>query len=191
MSYKVSKFSTVRFICNDIDAQQTLAVATLYKDNPDYWSSIAGSVPTAAMAGQDLVQSVEGKFPKLGLYDAQQTLIGVCYLGCDFLAPHVWHIEFFLVSEALRGSGASTEIFAGLEQWIHSQGGQWLRLGCVTTDERALRFWNKQGFTDLGIWQGRILDKPVNLQLKWKSLSGGSLADYFQVVPNDRVGYEA
>lgn len=184
-------FSTDKFICKGIDAHQSAAVASLYQDNPDYWASITGSVPTAAMAGQDLVQSEEGKFPKLGIYDAQQTLIGVCLLGRDFLAPTVWLVEFFLMSFALRGSGASAEIFAGLEQWIRSQGGQWLRLGCVTSDQRAMRFWHKEGFTDLGLWQGRVLEMPVTLQLKWKSLLGGSLNDYFQAVPNDRIGYEA
>ncbi len=184
-------FSTDRFLCTSIDTEQSNAVTALYQNNPDYWLSIAASAPTASMACQDLVQSVEGKFPKLGIYDAQQVLIGVCFLGRDFLAPHVWHIEFFLVSSALRGSGASAEILAGLEQWIQSQGGQWLRLGCVITDERALRFLSKHGFTDLGLWQGRILRKAVSLQLKWKPLAGGTLNDYFQVVPNDRIGFEA
>jgi GNAT superfamily N-acetyltransferase len=166
-------------------------VATLYSDNPDYWNSIAGASPTPAMVAKDLEAGEVGRFPKLGFFDAHQQLIGVCYLNRDFLAAHVWHIEFFLVSSDLRGTGASTEILQELECWIQSQGGQWLRLGSVTTDKRANRFWNKQGFTDLGHWQGRILQQSVTLQLKFKSLTGGTLENYLQALPNDRLGFSA
>jgi len=187
----VPEFDTDRFCCRLIDARHSQALAALYQHNPDYWLSMAGSVPSASMARLDLVQSVEGKSPKLGIYDAHQVLIGVCFLVRDFLAPHVWHIEFFLISTELRGTGVSHEIFGGLADRIQILGGQWMRLGCVTTDARANRFWNDQGFVDLGIWQGRVLGKTVELQLKWKSLAGGTLSDYFQVVPNDRIGFAA
>jgi len=185
----LDRFSTKRFLCTEITQAQLTAVSTLYRDNPDYWNSIAGASPTPAMVAKDLEAGKEGRFPKFGFFDAHQQLIGVCYLKPDFLAHHVWHIEFFLVSGDLRGTGASTEIWQGLEHWIQTQGGQWLRLGCVTTDARALRFWSKHGFTDLGQWQGRILQQAVTLQLKFKALAGGSLEDYLQVVPNDRIGF--
>jgi len=186
---KLDRFSTDNFDCKEITQAQLSAVATLYRDNPDYWTSIAGASPTPAGVAKDMEPGEQGLSPKFGFFNADHQLIGVCYLNPDFLAHHVWHIEFLLVSSELRGTGASTEILQGLERWIQTQGGQWLRLGCVTTDARALRFWTKQGFTDLGQWQGRILQQAVTLQLKFKALAGGSLDDYLRVVPNDRLGF--
>jgi hypothetical protein len=91
----LDRFSTNRFLCKQITLAQFSEVATLYSDNPDYWNSIAGASPTPAMVAKDLEAGEVGRFPKLGFFDAHQQLIGVCYLNRDFLAAHVWHIEFF------------------------------------------------------------------------------------------------
>jgi hypothetical protein len=103
----------------------------------------------------------------------------------DFLAEHVWHLEFFIIATALRGTFVSCEVYEALESWITANGGMWLRLGVADVNAQALRFWSKMGYMTRGTWQGTVAGKQLPLRLMLKRLVEAPWFSYFDQVPQD------
>src|SRR3954469_13614729 len=76
-------------------------------------------------------------------------IVGVADLLADLFSPGVWHVGFFMVADALHGSGVPRALYAHLEAWMRSQGARWLRLGVVHGNGRAERFWERLGYVEV------------------------------------------
>ena len=85
----------------------------------------------------------------LGLYDGP-CLIGVTDLLKDYPAPGLWYLGLMLIEPPRRRAGIGTALFAALGDWVARQGGHTLRLGVVEQNAAGRRFWERQGFQDIG-----------------------------------------
>ena len=59
----------------------------------------------------------------------------------------------------------------------------------VVGNDRAERFWERQGFAEVRRRDGISMGQRVNsLRVMVKPLDGGRIADYLEMVPRDRPG---
>ena len=104
----------------------------------------------------------------------------------DFFAPTVFHIGTFIVATARHGTGDAQALHRGLERWSAANGAAWMRLGVVRGNARAERFWASAGYLPVrerhGIPMGQ---RSTTVRNMVKPLQGGSLEDYFALVPRD------
>jgi GNAT superfamily N-acetyltransferase len=121
-----------------------------------------------------------------GVFDPAQQLQGVVVLVADLGTPGVWHLALLLIDQARHGSGLAAAVMTALQAWAHAGGAQWLRLGVVAGNQRAERFWQRQGFVESRLRHGVDTGGRRNtLRVLVKPLAGGTLADYRRLVPRD------
>jgi GNAT superfamily N-acetyltransferase len=105
----------------------------------------------------------------------------------DLLAPTVWHIGTFIVATSRHRSGDAQALYQELESWARGNGARWLRLGVVSGNARAERFWERQGFAQTRLRVGVNMGTLSNtVRVMFKALAGGSLQDYLALVERDR-----
>jgi GNAT superfamily N-acetyltransferase len=179
----------VRPLC----AHEVPALQAFFERNPTYFLEVEGRPPgpDAAQTEFDDLPPAEIRYDRLwllGLFDRQTgELAGMLSLLSAFMAGPVWHLGLFIVADRLHGTGTAARVMAALEDWLRAQGAGWLRLGVVLGNQRAERFWWRQGFVELrqrgpiemGLRQNRV-------RVMVKPLAGGALADYLAMVERDR-----
>jgi hypothetical protein len=105
----------------------------------------------------------------------------------DLLASGVWHIGTFIVATSRHGTGDAQALYRGLEQWASANGANWLRLGVVTGNTRAERFWLSEGYVGTRTREGLPFGRQTRtVRIMVKPLAGGTLAEYLSIVPRDR-----
>ena len=67
----------------------------------------------------------------------------------DYPEPGVWHIGLLLIDPDHRSHGRGAEVYWAFEDWSRSQGAQIIRLGVFEQNEKARRFWQRMGFTEI------------------------------------------
>jgi len=85
----------------------------------------------------------------IGLFDQAETLSGVLDAIRDYPEPGVWHIGLLLIDPDHRDHGWGAEIYRAFEDWSRGQGAQAIRLGVFEQNEKAQRFWQRMGFTEI------------------------------------------
>ena len=113
-------------------------------------------------------------------------MVAVVNVTADLGLRHVWHVGLFIVAAHLHGRGAAAGIHAALPRGIASTGAEWMRLCVVCGNERAERFWARQGYSETRVRRdvdtgGRINDIRVLL----KALGSQTLGSYLERVPRD------
>lgn len=160
--------------------------------NPAYFLAVGGQPATPSEAHDELHGRPPAGFAYtrqwvLGYRDADAELAAMALVVSDLFAARVWHVGLFIVATARHGSGDAQALYDGIESWARACGAAWMRLGVVQGHARAERFWAGRGFVQVrtrdGIRLGR-LDRTVRVMIK--SLAGGALADYLDLVPRDR-----
>lgn len=173
-------------------ASQVPLLQALFDHNPAYFQAINGR---PAGPGEAQAESDELPPPHLpcgqrwvaGLFDPQGRLLGVLVLVADLGVAGVWHIALLLVDQARQGSGLAAAVMAALQAWATAGGALWLRLGVVLGNQRAERFWQRQGFTEARQRQGVDTGGRLNtLRVLVKPLAGGTLEAYHRLVPRDQ-----
>ena len=91
-------------------------------------------------------------------------IVGQLHLG-RFVDPAIGYINMFYVSPAWRGTGVAAAMEEYACAYLQAQGFQSAYLSVAAQNRRAIRFYEKQGWTDLGPRQ----DKPGTHNMK-KSL---------------------
>jgi GNAT superfamily N-acetyltransferase len=195
-------FECAALYARELRADEVLRLQAFFEANPDYFIGINGRQPHP-----DEAQSEFDEMPPphlgfsrrwfLGLFDRvetgqpeQATLAGVAIVVSDLGASGVWHLALFFLDGALQGRGVASEVQAALEAWMRAQGARWLRLGVVEGNQRAQRFWSRQGFQPVRSREGvdtggrlntvHVLVKPMT--------AGADLAAYLELMPRDRPG---
>jgi ribosomal protein S18 acetylase RimI-like enzyme len=170
----------------DVPNLQTFFVA-----NSGYSWMASGRAPSETEAQEEFDSLPPADMPyerrlMLGFFADTGELLGMCSLLGDFLAPRVWHIGLFTIAESRHGSGLAQAAYQALEGWISQQGAVWIRLGILTQNTRAYRFWLAQGFEVVRLRHDVVYgDKNNSLYVAAKCLAGNSLAYYLRQVPRD------
>lgn len=163
-----------------------------FEANPDYFLAVQGA-PAGPLAAYD---EIHGDLPAgwsytkkwlIGYRDpASGKLVAFANLVSDLLAGTVWHIGLFVVATELHGSGVAASIFQSIEAWAKSHGAGWLRLGVVAGNQRAERFWGRQGFAQVRVREGVEMGERSNsVRVMVKPLSEQDLCEYLKLVPRD------
>lgn len=167
-------------------------VQRFYEANPGYHVMVTGEPPPPTEAHDGFhARPPDGwllgrKWMLVGR-DGSGRVVAVIDLLEDLFAPGVWCIGFFMVAEALQGSGTAASLHDALVAWMRARGARWSRLGVVEANLRAQRFWKGRGYRELR----RRHDYPVGprrhtLRVLARALDEGAGWDeYRRLVPRD------
>lgn len=180
----------------ELEAGDAPLLQRFFDANPLYFETVDGEPAAAHAAAEELAELPPPGWPyrriwHLGFAEPQGSLVAHAQVVTDLLACGVWHIGLFIVTTSRHGSGDAQRIHAALVAWARAQGAAWLRLGVVTTNHRAARFWAREGYrrvaTRAAVPSGSRLNEVAVLA---RSLTGAPLDDYYALVARDREGAE-
>lgn len=124
----------------------------------------------------------------IGFREQGVGLIAVEHVIQDLFVEGVWHIGLLILEGSRHGKGDAQLIYAATEQWAVTHGARWLRIGVVTDNPRAKRFWETQGFSTVcgrkGVKMG-LKKNTINTMIK--ALSGATVSQYLDLVERDRT----
>jgi len=181
----------------ELDLGDLEPLQRVHEATPSYFHVVLGEGPGATAARETFERHPPPGMPftrkrVLGFRAQGDELVAVADVIEDLLAPRVWHVGLFLVPEPLQGTGIAQRAYAALEAWMRGQGAHWLRLGAVAGNDRAERFWRRQGYVETRRRSGVAMGRKVNeLIVMAKPIAGGSLDDYLALVPRDRAATPA
>lgn len=187
-------FATPRYSARELREDDVPLLQALLEANPEYSLAVNGRLPHPDEAFVEFVEQPPahlqpGRRWFMGLFDADDTLVGVCVVVENLGAPRVWHLAWLLVATALHGSGVAQAVYEAMEAWARQGGAQWLRLGVVQGNVRAERFWERQGFLQVRTREGMDTGGRLNtIRVMAKPLAGGTLDRYLALMPRDQPG---
>jgi ribosomal protein S18 acetylase RimI-like enzyme len=180
------------FHAQELRAGDIPALQRFFERNPAYFLAVTGQPPRTDEARQEFHDlpprgmTYGGRW-LLQFVDARDEMVGMGSLLSDFLAPGVWHIGLFIIAIELHGRGVAPALYRALEAWMAGQGAQWIRLGAVVGNDKAERFWRRQGYVEVRQRTGVAMGLLTNTLFVFvKPLCDGSVAQYLERVPRDR-----
>lgn len=182
------------FSAHAMQAHEVPQLQHFFEDNPIYFDAVQGQVPTAEEAQKEFDDLPPPDMPfaerwMLAVADGEGQWVAMASVLSDFIAPGVWHIGLFIVATRLHGTGAAASLYGALEQWMHSRGAQWVRLGAVQGWAKAENFWSKQGYIQVRTRDAIAMGQRVNdVRVMVKPLCSYTLAEYLQHVLRDNPG---
>lgn len=175
-----------------LDASDLGDLQAFFVANPEYFVAVNGVPARDDEAQQEFDDRPPPSMPydqqiMVGIRDDSGQLFAMATVVSNLLAAQVWHIGLFIVATSLHGSGQASLIYQSLEQWMKTQGAQWIRLGAVVGNLRAERFWEKMGYTEVRQRTGVPSGQQINtLRVMVKPVGNHSLAQYLDLVARDR-----
>jgi GNAT superfamily N-acetyltransferase len=176
----------------ELDETDVAALQRFFEANPEYFVSVNGAPP----GPQEAIDEYRSVLPHgwsftkrwlFGFTDATDGAVGMANVVADMLAARVWHIGLFIVATQRHGSGDAHALYEAMEDWARGQGAEWIRLGVVTGNARAERFWEQHGFIDVRTRGGITMGKRVNtVRVMVKPLAGSDIGAYLSLVARDR-----
>ena len=163
-----------------------------FDENPVYFMSAYGEPAGPHAAHEEIHEDLPEGWPYtkkwvIGYTTSSGELGALANVVADLLAPSVWHIGTFIIATSRHGTGEARALYQGLEQWARDNGARWFRLGVVSGNLRAERFWRRLGFTQTRVRTGIAMGRVENtVRVMFKPLQGGSKQDYLVLVERDR-----
>ena len=178
----------------ELDASDEALLQRFFDANPLYFEIVQGEPAWPDAAHRELHEpmppgmSFDRKWI-VGWLDDGGDLAAVANVVSDLIAPGVWLLGLFVVESARHGTGDAQALYRGIEDWARSNGAQWMRLGVVEGNERAERFWTRQGYVQTRTREGMPTGRTTRtVRVKVKPLAGGSVETYLGLVARDRPG---
>jgi GNAT superfamily N-acetyltransferase len=78
----------------------------------------------------------------------------------------VVHLMAMWVHPAIRGSGAADKLMAAIVSWAESAGAKVVRLDVIQSNDRARRFYERNGFRPTGHESVRERDDMIEIQME-------------------------
>ena len=162
--------------------------------NPAYFLIVQDEPAWPDAAQRELHEALPAHLPFsrkwiVGWRDDAGDLVAVANVVSDLISPGVWHLGLFVVDSARHGSGDAQALYLGIEDWARAGGAQWLRLGVVEGNDRAERFWTRQGYVQTRTREGMPMGRTSKtVRAKVKPLAGGAVETYLGLVARDRPG---
>lgn len=102
---------------------------------------------------------------KIGLFSSEN-LIGFFDVARDYPEQNIWYLGLYLVDAKLRGQGIGHKVLVGLERWMREQGAKQVLLSVLEENQAALRFWQREGFTQNRVLPARIFGKKTHIRFE-------------------------
>jgi GNAT superfamily N-acetyltransferase len=191
MSGSLPLFSARGLEAVELAAGDVGALQAFFEANPLYFETVLGAPPGPGEAAEEFASRPPEGWPYtrrwlMAFVDDSRSIVGVSEVVSDLLATGVWHVGLFVVETRRHGSGDAQALYAALEAWMRSQGAAYLRLGVVTGNPRAGRFWERAGFAQVRLREGVEMGSQVNtIRVMVKALGGGSIPEYLAILPRD------
>lgn len=186
-------------------ADEVPTLQRLLEADPSYFLAVNGRPPDPDEAQVEFDERPPPHLPwranhVLGLYargdddGAEGPLRGVMIVVEDLVVDGTWHVALLWLTGELHGRGLAAAIYRAAEAWMVAAGARWVRLGVVSGNARAERFWARMGFTTLR-WRravdtgGRVNDVRVMLRVPGAAdvtAAEAGIADYLSRAPRDR-----
>ncbi len=163
-----------------------------FDQNPLYFMAVNGEPSQPGEAHDEIHGALPAGWPYtkkwvIGYVDATGSIAAMANLVSDLLAPTVWHIGTFIVATSRHGSGDAQALYRSLQSWAANSGAQWFRLGVVSGNARAERFWEREGFMQTRLRTGVTMGQLTHtLRVMVKPLVGGTVEQYLSLVERDR-----
>lgn len=163
-----------------------------FDDNPLYFVTVGGEPAGPGEAHDEIHGELPAGWPYgrkwvIGHVDAEGALAAMAHVVSDLLAPTVWHIGTFIVATSRHGNGDAHALYRALEVWARDHGACWMRLGVVRGNERAERFWTRQGYVQTRLRDAVVFGQHARtVRVMCKPLAGGSIEAYLALVERDR-----
>jgi len=176
----------------ELTTQHVSLLQRFFDCNPEYFMATSGEPAGPNEAADEISSQLPDGMPHtkkwvFGYIDERGELAAMANVITDLMASTVHHIGTFIVATERHGTGDAQKIYRALEQWACGIGGAWMRLGVVTGNVRAERFWRAQGYLDAKQKHGyQMGNRTVVVQVMYKPIQHGSTIEYFDVVPTDR-----
>ena len=96
-------------------------------------------------------EGLNGDYTLLAV-ESEGTLTAYACIGQAYLTVSSWYIYWFCVDPKAQGAGVGRMLQAGIEDFVRAAGGDRLVLEASgrNDNERALRFYAKAGFSEVG-----------------------------------------
>jgi GNAT superfamily N-acetyltransferase len=129
------------------------ALQALLERCSEFWELVEGVPPPPDAGVKELTSTAPGKtaddtFP-FGVFEDDR-LIAFAHVTRDCPKPSEWWIALLMLDPLQRGRGLGAEIHREIAEWVAAQGGASLWLAVQTQNERAEKFWLRQGYVDRG-----------------------------------------
>ena len=119
----------------------------------DFQILVTGAQP-GPNAASDLLADVPPGHPISGKMvigvEVAKDLVGVLDLLVGYPEPDIWYLGLLMLAPEARGGGLGAAVFAALRDWIAARGGRAIRLVTQDQNPRALVFWTRMEFREIG-----------------------------------------
>ena len=189
-------FSTARFCATEITESNADVLQRFFDVNPKYFLTTGGAPPRSNEAIEELRDVPPNGYPYSRILivcwaDKEGETVAMATLVFDLFAERVLHIGLFIVATARHGDGTAQECHAAIERVARAHGYAWLRLGVVSGNARAERFWERCGYGEIRVREGVEIGKLTQtIRVMLKPLSDKGVADYLTQVPRDQPGQQ-
>jgi RimJ/RimL family protein N-acetyltransferase len=145
--FELSDFdcSVKNLAINDADTLQQL-----YEKCADYNYLMEGRSPSATVALEEFTAIPEGKTLDdkymLGIFNSQNELIGFIEGMRNYPEDKVWWVGLIMLAPAHRCKGILYPLLKQFEQYIATQGMDYVMASIIETNSKVLRLWKRMGF---------------------------------------------
>jgi GNAT superfamily N-acetyltransferase len=168
------------------------ALQRFFDANPGYFIAVTGAPAGPDEARDEIGQGLPPGWTftrkwLIGYVDANDEVAAMASVVADLLVRDVWHIGLVIVATSRHGTGDAHRLYEGLESWMRARGARWLRLGVVSGNARAERFWTRVGYVETRTREGVAMGRRVNtIRVMVKTLADEPLERYLALVERDR-----
>ncbi len=120
----------------------------------DYYIMVTGS-PPGPDSGYDLYfdlppgRTDEGKI-LIGIFDGNDNMVSIVDIVKDYPDKNISFIGLMMIDPFMRRKGIGEMIINRIAEWLSHSGVKEIQLGVVRQNKKALKFWKKVGFVEIG-----------------------------------------
>lgn len=176
----------------ELTPAQAPLLQRFFEENPEYFLATTGE-PAGSEEG---IEEITSQLPEgtpftkkwvIGYVSRDESLFAMVNVITNLLAVSVFHIGTFIVATSRHGRGQAQVLNRSVEDWAVANGAEWMRLGVVSGNTRAERFWSRVGYEPVkerpGIEMGKRI---VTVRNMVKPLTGREISEYYALIPRDR-----
>lgn len=154
-----------------IDLERTKALCQRFEEDSFICSfgDSSGFHESDGLGGIRCIESLRSKLvadPACGVHLWQDSrIVGMLVMGAHRLDPSIGHVFLYYLIPEVRGTGLSQSMDDHAVAYLKGKGYQKARLCVSPTNTRAIRFYERRGWVDIGVHPTRptvhLMEKPL------------------------------